>query len=238
MKKLSALFPALLLLAACSATGAENPIQPSLKATTAESASPSATVIDDVASVTCEYYEAGTAARPVEFPPTENVKAEGVTIATLTLNGDPLQIQLLNGLAPCTANSFESLAKQGYFDDTDCHRLTTENGLYVLQCGDPSGTGGGGPGYNFADELLGSETYPAGTIAMANAGPNTNGSQFFIVYEETSLPASYTVFGELDDAGLAVIREIAQGGHDGSSGSAGGGAPLLPAHIDSVTIDS
>ena len=94
-----------------------------------------------------------------------------------------------------------SLAEQGYFDDTTCHRLTTQ-GIFVLQCGDPTATGGGGPGYSFEDELDGAEKYPAGTIAMANAGPDTNGSQFFLVYEDTELPPSYTTFGTIDDAGL------------------------------------
>ena len=104
-----------------------------------------------------------------------------------------------------------SLAEQGYFDDTTCHRLTTK-GIFVLQCGDPTATGSGGPGYSFEDELDGSEKYPAGTIAMANAGPDTNGSQFFLVYEDTELPPSYTTFGTIDDAGLDVVEEVADAG--------------------------
>ena len=83
----------------------------------------------------------------------------------------------------------------------------------MLQCGDPTGTGTGGPGYSFDDELSGDETYPAGTLAMANAGPNTNGSQFFIVYEDTQLPPAYAVFGTVDEAGVKTVQEVAGEGH-------------------------
>ncbi|MFD0636922.1 peptidylprolyl isomerase [Catenulispora yoronensis] len=123
------------------------------------------------------------------------------------------------------------MAKKGYFDNTKCHRLTTQ-GIYVLQCGDPSATGSGGPGYQFQDENLTGATYPAGTIAMANAGPGTNGSQFFIVYKDTQLPASYTPWGKIT-GGLDVVTKIAAGGEDTGSGD---GKPKLPADIKSVTI--
>lgn len=135
--------------------------------------------------------------------------------------------------APCTVGSFVSLASQQYFDDTPCHRLTTQ-GIFVLQCGDPSGTGTGGPGYRFDDELDGSETYAAGTVAMANAGPGTNGSQFFLVYEDTDLPAAYTVFGRLSADGLAVVREIASAG---TATGGGDGPPATPVTITCVAID-
>ena len=133
---------------------------------------------------------------------------------------------------PCTVNSFVSLAEQGYFDDTECHRLTT-SGIFVLQCGDPSASGRGGPGYSYADELDGSETYPAGTLAMANAGPDTNGSQFFLVYADTKLPPSYTVFGQMDEAGLAVVEAIAA---KGAVGGGGDGAPAEAVTISSISI--
>jgi peptidyl-prolyl cis-trans isomerase B (cyclophilin B) len=95
------------------------------------------------------------------------------------------------------------------------------------------GTGMGGPGYAFDDELSGDETYSAGTVAMANAGPNTNGSQFFIVYDETPLPASYTVFGQLDDDGLKVVQDIAaQGTADGGPD----GAPKETVSIESISV--
>jgi len=187
------------------------------------------------ATVTCEYTASGTAARPVSLPPTTGVPSSGTTVMTLMLNDKPVPITLDRAKAPCTVNSFVSLAGQGYFDGTSCHRLTDSGGLYVLQCGDPTGTGSGGPGYTFPDELNGITGYPAGTVAMANAGANTNGSQFFIVYQDSSLPPSYTVFGTIDASGLAVVKDIAAKGQDNSFGQAGGGKPNAPAEITSVT---
>ncbi|MET0295928.1 MAG: peptidylprolyl isomerase, partial [Microbacterium sp.] len=133
---------------------------------------------------------------------------------------------------PCTVESFVSLAQQQYFSNTECHRLTT-SGIFVLQCGDPTGTGRGGPGYRFDDELDGGETYPAGTVAMANAGPGTNGSQFFLVYEDTPLPPSYTVFGQLSSEGLEVVQTIAA---DGVEGGADDGAPATAVTITGVSL--
>ena len=178
---------------------------------------------------TCEYQESGSAAKSAELPPTEPEVAESLVMTT---NQGEIAIELDAEGAPCTAGSFTSLAQQGYFDDTECHRLTT-GGIFVLQCGDPSATGGGGPGYQFADELSGDETYPAGTLAMANAGPNTNGSQFFIVYDDTPLPPLYTVFGTVDDAGLEVVRTVAEAGSD-EANAPGDGAPLEKVVVESV----
>jgi peptidyl-prolyl cis-trans isomerase B (cyclophilin B) len=131
-------------------------------------------------------------------------------------------------------SSFVSLAQQHFFDNTPCHRLTT-SGIYVLQCGDPTGTGTGGPGYTIPDELTGRESYPAGTIAMANTGhPNTGGSQFFLVYRNTPLPPQYTVFGHLSPAGLGVVQKVAARGTDNAFG-AGDGHPKEKVTITRVT---
>ncbi|MEV7177696.1 peptidylprolyl isomerase [Kitasatospora sp. NPDC093679] len=132
--------------------------------------------------------------------------------------------------APHTVNSFAFLSNEKYFDHTKCHRLTTE-GIYVLQCGDPTGTGSGGPGYQFADENLTGATYPAGTVAMANAGAGTNGSQFFLVYKDTQLPPNYTPFGKVT-GGLDVVQNIAAGGVQGGGGD---GAPVADVVLNSVT---
>jgi peptidyl-prolyl cis-trans isomerase B (cyclophilin B) len=158
----------------------------------------------------------------------------GTATLTLMLNKAPLTLTLDQERTPCTTNSFVSLARQGYFDGTACHRLA-DSGIFVLQCGDPTATGTGGPGYQFADELTGEETYPAGTLAMANAGAGTNGSQFFIVFDDTQLAPNYTVFGMVDAAGLKAVRAIAAGGQDGSWGD-GTGKPKLPAVITSVKV--
>jgi peptidyl-prolyl cis-trans isomerase B (cyclophilin B) len=144
-------------------------------------------------------------------------------------------IKLDPAKAPCTVNSFVYLAAQKYFDATPCHRLTTA-GIFVLQCGDPTGTGSGGPGYEFGDENLTGAMYPAGTVAMANAGPGTNGSQFFLVYQDTTLAPNYTPFGTIT-SGLAVIQKIAAAGSDNSNGP-GDGKPMTPVQIKSVTVAS
>ena len=179
------------------------------------------------ASGQCTYTATGDAARKVDLPPSDPAPARS---ATITTNRGPIGVTLDADAAPCTAGSFTSLARQGYFDDTKCHRLTTQ-GIFVLQCGDPTGTGSGGPGYSFDDELSGQETYPAGTLAMANAGPSTNGSQFFLVYADTSLPPAYTVFGKLDAAGTKVVLDIAK---KGTADGSGDGAPQQDVVITSV----
>lgn len=144
-----------------------------------------------------------------------------------------IAFQALTAQAPCTTFSFRFLADHQYFDRTHCHRLTTK-GIYVLQCGDPTGTGSGGPGYSFNDENLTGATYPAGTVAMANAGPNTNGSQFFFVWKDTTLPPDYTPFGRVT-SGLAVLQKIAAAGEDDQNGP-GDGFPTLPVDINRVAI--
>jgi peptidyl-prolyl cis-trans isomerase B (cyclophilin B) len=150
--------------------------------------------------------------------------------ARIVTNCGTIIVSLDGRAAPVTVNSFDFLAGRGYFTHTPCHRLTT-SGIYVLQCGDPTGTGTGGPGYQFKDENLTGATYPAGTVAMANAGPNTNGSQFFFVYANTDLPPSYTPFGRIT-AGLPILTRIAKAG----STPAGDGKPNQPVVIESFAV--
>jgi peptidyl-prolyl cis-trans isomerase B (cyclophilin B) len=180
----------------------------------------------------CSYTSDGQPAKDVDLPPEDATVSGDVPVVVESSAGD-IAATLDADATPCTVNSFVSLADQGYFDGTTCHRLTTQ-GIYVLQCGDPTASGAGGPGYSFEDELSGKETYPAGTLAMANAGPDTNGSQFFIVYEDSQLPPSYAVFGHVDDAGLKVVREIAE---KGTKTGAPDGPPKEPVEIDSVTAE-
>ncbi len=185
-------------------------------------------------TTTCEYPADGQEpAREVEVPDAE---APGGTVtATMTTNFGDIGLTLDAAAAPCTVNSFVSLAEQGFYDDTPCPRIGDQDGFGILQCGDPTGTGAGGAGYSFPDELTGDETYPAGTLAMANAGPDTNGSQFFLVFRDSQFPPSYTVFGTIDEAGLATIDAIAKEGNDGAN-PAGGGAPNKAVTIEKVTV--
>jgi peptidyl-prolyl cis-trans isomerase B (cyclophilin B) len=202
----------------------------------------------------CTYNEGGPSGKKVDLPPGNPPKdlPEELTIATD--RGD-IKVSLDADKAPCTVNSFVSLAKQGYFDDTKCHRLTTQ-GLFVLQCGDPTATGQSGdtaagqsgPGYAFDSELIDNDprlqpclgqtdpqsgkevcTYTTGSLAMANAGEGTNGSQFFLVYQDSPLGSSYTVFGRMSAAGVKVVQNIAKDGL-----APDGIAPKQPVTITSV----
>lgn len=198
-----------------------------------DSADSNAGASDGASSSACQYpTDSAPAAKNVE-PPKESPQTSGKVAATVSTTAGDLSVSLDADGAPCTVNSFLSLADQNYFDDTDCHRLTTE-GIFVLQCGDPSGTGSGGPGYTFADEVDGSEKYPAGTLAMANAGPDTNGSQFFVVYDDSSLPPDYTVFGSLDAASTKSVADI---GAKGTESGASDGAPKEAVTITGVTVE-
>jgi peptidyl-prolyl cis-trans isomerase B (cyclophilin B) len=194
---------------------------------------------------TCAYPSGESAAKENTPPSTEGVSNEGTVPVALATSAGPIGLTLNRAEAPCTVNSFVSLAGQGYFDGTTCHRLTTGEGLKVLQCGDPTGTGTGGPGYTIPDEVPttlapspsgDAVIYPRGTVAMAKtAAPNSGGSQFFLVYADSTLPPDYTVFGTIDDAGLATIDQAAAAGADDSNGP-GDGKPNTPVEIESVTV--
>jgi peptidyl-prolyl cis-trans isomerase B (cyclophilin B) len=182
---------------------------------------------------TCSYPTSGTAARNVGKPPATPDWRAGYQ-ATIHTNRGDVVIKLLNSKATCTVNSFVYLAAKKYFNKTDCHRLTTVSPLYVLQCGDPTGTGSGGPGYKFNDENLAGAKYTAGTVAMANAGADTNGSQFFVVYRNSTLSPNYTPFGTVVK-GLGIIQNVAKAGSDNANGT-GDGRPKEKVVIESVTI--
>ncbi|MBD8606220.1 peptidylprolyl isomerase [Aeromicrobium sp. CFBP 8757] len=212
-------------LAACGGSdgGGSDGASAADPATTSEA--PSATDSPGAAADgTCTYTETDEPGKKATLPPTTPTSLDAVTITT---NRGVIKASLTPDSAPCTVNSFASLAQQGYFDGTKCHRLVPG---FVLQCGDPSATGQGGPGYAFPDELSGQETYPAGTLAMANAGPDTNGSQFFIVLADADLPPSYTVFGTVDAAGLKVAQQIEADGV-----GADGTAPAKDVVLESVS---
>jgi peptidyl-prolyl cis-trans isomerase B (cyclophilin B) len=159
--------------------------------------------------------------------------AQPYSVEFLTTQG-VITVKMLTSQAPCTTFSFRFLASKGYFNSTHCHRLTTQ-GIYVLQCGDPTGTGSGGPGYAFNDENLAGATYPAGTLAMANAGPNTNGSQFFFTWKNTTLPPDYTPFGTVT-SGLNVLQKIAAAGDDQQNGPGDGYPNRFTQFLDVLVI--
>jgi peptidyl-prolyl cis-trans isomerase B (cyclophilin B) len=170
------------------------------------------------------------AAPAVDLPNAGITESNKATISFTTNQGE-IVIETTPSLAPLTVNAIAALAQKNYFDKTICHRLTTE-GIYVLQCGDPTGTGTGGPGFNIPDENLPQpidNNYPAGTVAMANAGPGTSGSQFFLVYQDTSLGPDYTIWGSIT-SGLDILQTIA------SAGVVDGGADGAP--LTGVTIES
>lgn len=178
-------------------------------------------------------------------------------------------MELDRAASPCTVNAIEYLAEEGFYNDTVCHRLTTGDGLKVLQCGDRAGTGAGGPGFQFANELPTDQAlegidlseagipegaseeemmqaktmmlqqnsqpqrYDRGTIAMANAGVDTNGSQFFLNYGDSVLPPLYTYFGHIDDEGLSTLDKIAEAGVEGGEQD---GAPADEVRIKKATV--
>lgn len=169
----------------------------------------------------------------------EPVSGDPATLdATLTTSCGDIELELYAQDAPQTVASFAFLAEEGYWEDSPCHRLTT-GGIFVLQCGDPTGSGSGSPGYGYGIENA-PETgmYPAGTLAMARtADPESNGGQFFVVYEETMLPTDgggYSIFGQVTD-GLDIVQAIAE---EGTEGGGSDGAPAQPISILSVDVDS
>jgi len=180
----------------------------------------------------CTYNPAGDASREVT-PPPSTPTATGDVAVTATTDQGVVAWSLLTQKAPCASNSMISLARQHFYDGTPCHRLTT-SGIFVLQCGDPTGEGTGGPGYQFAEENLEGATYPRGTVAMAkSSAPGSTGSQFFLVYKDTDLPPEYTPVGKITK-GLDVLDKIAKAG----SKPAGDGAPELKTTITTFTTDA
>lgn len=212
------------------------------KATASASATSSAAAVAEPAHH-CTYTNNGSGKPSL---PTASPDYNASYTAAINTNLGKIGISLLNSKATCTVNSFAHLAATNFFNNTQCWRVSNSSGLYLLQCGDPNATaksklscssstlGAGGPGYQFADENLTGATYPAGTVAMANGGANTNGSQFFLVFKNTTLPASYTPFGKIT-SGLDILQNVAKAGTSCTI-QAGGGVPKEKVIINSVTV--
>jgi peptidyl-prolyl cis-trans isomerase B (cyclophilin B) len=218
----------------------------SAKATASPSASATGTA--SAAAVTepathCTY-TSDSSSKPSMPSTTPDYKA--AYTATINTSVGKIVINLANSKATCTVNSFVHLAETNFFNGSQCHRVANSDGLFMLQCGDPtvrasqklscSSTtlGTGGPGYSFADENLTGATYKAGTVAMANSGANTNGSQFFLVFKDTTLTPNYTPFGTIT-SGLDILQKVANAGTS-CTFSAGGGVPKEKIVINTVTI--
>jgi cyclophilin family peptidyl-prolyl cis-trans isomerase len=177
----------------------------------------------------------GSSPRTVAFaqaPPSCIDKTKTYT-ATVTTNKGAYTIALDAAAAPLTVNNFVVLARYHYFDSTICHRAIPQ---FAVQCGDPSGTGTGGPGYTFADELPAAGSYKVGSIAMANSGPDTNGSQFFIITgaNGAALAPNYTLFGQVTDGLDTTVKALDALGNPDSA--ADGVPPLEQIVIESVTV--
>jgi peptidyl-prolyl cis-trans isomerase B (cyclophilin B) len=226
--------------------------KPTAKVSATASPSASATSSASAAAVTepathCTYTSSSAGSVVKSSLPTASPDYKAAYTASINTNLGPIKIDLANSKATCTVNSFAHLASDNFWNDTQCHRLSTSGGLYMLQCGDPTAkasqnlscssatVGTGGPGYEFGSENLTGATYPAGTVAMANTGSaDTNGSQFFLVFKQTSLPADYTPFGTIT-SGLGILQNVAKAGTT-CTYSAGGGVPKDKVIIDSVSI--
>jgi peptidyl-prolyl cis-trans isomerase B (cyclophilin B) len=188
--------------------------------------------------------------KDVGTPPTSGEPHSGTRDMTINTNLGTIVVQLDLAKAPCTGASFTYLASKKFFDGSGCHRLVNKSGtdpqtqqasaFHVLQCGDPTGTGQGGPKYKFDTEYVPADmrpAYPAGVVAMANSGsPDTNGSQFFIVFGDTLLDPSYTIFGKVTK-GLDIAEKVGAGGDDGAfEPNPGGGHPKTKLTFTSVTV--
>jgi cyclophilin family peptidyl-prolyl cis-trans isomerase len=195
-------------------------------------------------TISCKYLpdtSGNPSLKDVGTPPSpEATPTQGTSTLLMSTNQGDLTLTLDRTKAPCAAASFTYLAQQKFFDGSPCHREVNQPTFGVLQCGDPTGSGSGGPTYKFAQEVPQGTTYPRGTIAMANTGqPNSTGSQFFLCFTDTQLSPDYSPVGTVDAAGLAVLDKIAAAGNNGSfEAQAGGGAPNTPVTITSMTVKS
>lgn len=178
-------------------------------------------------------------AKEVKAPKDGKVPASGTVDVTMDSTAGKIGLTMDRALAPCTVNSMLSLIEQGYYDDTECHRLSVE-GMQMLQCGDPQGTGQGGPGYTVPDEFFKEIKYGRGLLAMANTGqPNSGGGQFFMVFGEAKLPPQYTVFGTISDGGLKVLDKVARAGIDAETAMQsqdGTGKPNMQVKFSKITV--
>lgn len=190
------------------------------------------------------YTGTGDAAKEVSLPDGENIPQDGTTNVTLHTTAGDIGITLDHAKAPTAANAIQHLVESGFYDDTVCHRVVVSEGMKILQCGDPTGTGSGGPGFSFPDEFpvgdddAGTGLYTRGVLAMANGGPDTNGSQFFLVDDKSQLQNDYTIFGSISEDGLATLDKVIDENKDANQATGGDGQPVNEVKITSATVDA
>ena len=198
---------------------------------------------DTPAETSGPYKSTGDAAKQVSLPEGDNIPQDGTTNVTLHTTAGDIGITLDHKKAPDAANAIEHLVREKYYDNTVCHRVVVSDGMKILQCGDPSGQGSGGPGFSFPDEFpvgddsAGDGLYTRGTLAMANSGPDTNGSQFFLVDGDSQLQNNYTIFGTISEDGLATLDKVIDENKDANQDKGGDGAPVNEVKIESATVD-
>jgi peptidyl-prolyl cis-trans isomerase B (cyclophilin B) len=179
----------------------------------------------------CTYKKDGQEpARDVKLPPAEPDHHGKVAVTMKTSVGD-IHITLDAKNKPCTVNSFLSLIEQDYYDKTPCHRMGATAPYFFLQCGDPTGTGYGGPGYTIPDELTGKETYTAGTLAMARtSAPESGGSQFFMMFGDSPFDPDYATFGTFDASSIRILQGVGAKGTDSTE------HPVTPVEITDIVV--
>ncbi|MCA0143470.1 peptidylprolyl isomerase [Blastococcus sp. LR1] len=212
---------------------AADPSAPAATSSAARTTNPDGTV-------SCDYLPDETGnpeLKDVGTPPApEATPTQGTATLRMATDQGDLTLTLDRAKAPCAAASFVHLTDVGFYDNTPCHRLVTSPDFGLLQCGDPTGSGAGGPSYKYAEEVAEDATYPRGTIAMAKTNaPNTTGSQFFLCFTDVTLPPQYTVVGTIDEPGLAVLDKVAAGGVQGAEGP-GDGPPNIPIQITDMAV--
>jgi peptidyl-prolyl cis-trans isomerase B (cyclophilin B) len=182
----------------------------------------------DRPTVRCEFIPTpeNPAAKPVD-PPSPVAATRGKATAVLATNYGIVAVELDRSNAPCAVHNFTHLVRNMFYNNTQCWRLTNSARLGVLQCGDIVSVEVGGPGYRFADEVTGQETYPRGTVAMGNQGPDTNGSQFFFVHSHANIAPAYTVLGRVVHGMDTLDRIVAAGIKDGAQD----GLPARPVRV-------
>jgi peptidyl-prolyl cis-trans isomerase B (cyclophilin B) len=226
-----------IVLGVVAFTGRSGKPAPAAASTASPTASPSASSASAAANP-CPAPTVKPPAQPATFKsaPPKSLAGGRAWKLTLVTTCGTITARLDGAKAPQATASAIFLTRQKFWAGTPCHRVTTE-GIYVLQCGDPTGSGSGGPGYSFGpvENAPRNGVYPAGTLAMARASsPDSNGSQFFIVYKQSTLPTDgggYTVFGKVT-SGLDVVQKVAAGGAQ----PAGDGAPVRKISIVSATV--